>query len=206
MWHTYIGKFNGIGVRDLFQRMFDDYGALTRLPAIFGRPALVISFEPDDFEKIFRTEGVWPMRRGIETFEYYRKKVRPEVFKGYAGLASDQGETWGKLRTVVNPVMMQPKVTKSYVEPVDAISREFIGKVRRMRDGKGEMPDDFGQELNQWSMESIGVIALDQRLGVMADERQPETEQIIKVLCGVLLGLFEFNDTIILLLFLIFRQ
>lgn len=142
-----------------------------------------MSFDPDTFETIFRTEGAWPTRRGFDVFAYYRRNVRPEVFKGYVGLLSDQGETWGKMRTAVNPAMMQPRVIKSYVKPVDEVAQEFVDKMRRMQDGNGEMPDDFGQELNQWALESIGLIALDQRLGVMADVRPPEGEQLIKVNC-----------------------
>lgn len=148
---------------------------------MFGKQTLIMSFDPDNIEKVFRTEGVWPVRRGIDTFGHYRKKIRPEVFKGYAGLVSDQGETWSKMRMAVNPVMMQPRVVKSYVQPVDVVACEFIEKIHRLRDANGEMPDDFGQELNQWALESIGVIALEQRLGVMADVRLPETEQVIKV-------------------------
>lgn len=175
------GKFSKLGVRDLHKRILVEYGPLVKFPGLFGKPTMVISYDPAHFEKVFRTEGVWPVRRGIYTFGYYRQKVRPEVFKGYAGLVSDQGETWSKMRTAVNPVMMQPRVIKSYVEPVDTVAREFVAKMRQMRDGNGEMPDDFAQELNQWSLESIGVIALEQRLGVMADVRLPETEAVIKV-------------------------
>lgn len=142
---------------------------------------MVFTFDPDHFEKVFRTEGLWPVRRGIDTFEYYRKKVRPEVFKDMGGLVSDQGETWLKMRSAVNPVMMHPKIVKSYIEPVDMVARDFVKKIRLMRDAKDEMPDDFGNELNLWALESIGVIALDQRLGVLAFERNPDTEQIIKV-------------------------
>lgn len=175
------GKYYKIDLHELHRRLWTEYGTLVKLPGLFGRATIIMTYDPAHFEKIFRTEGAWPKRRGIETFAYYRMKVRPDVFKGCGGLVSDQGEAWGRMRTAVNPVMMQPRVIKSYVEPVDVVAREFVAKMSRMRDGNGEMPDDFGQELNQWSLESIGVIALEQRLGAMAEVRQPETDAVIKV-------------------------
>lgn len=148
---------------------------------------MLFSFNPANYEKIFRTEGAWPVRRGLHSFEYYRKKVRPEVFKDMGGLVSDQGETWFNMRMAVNPVMMQPKIVKAYIAPVDEVARDFVNKIKIMRNADNEMPDDFGNELNQWALESIGVIALDQRLGVMSFEKNSETEAIIKVCSKTLL-------------------
>lgn len=39
----------------------------------------------------------------------------------------------------------------------------------RLRDSNQEMPADFMDELNKWSLESIGSIALDSRLGCLED-------------------------------------
>lgn len=36
-----------------------------------------------------------------------------------------------------------------------------------IQDGKGEMPANFGEYLNRWSLESITAIVLDKRLGLM---------------------------------------
>lgn len=159
----------------------NDFGPTVKLPGMFGKRTIVLTYNPANFEKIFRTEGIWPIRRGNDTFEYYRKQVRPEVFKGRGGLLGDQGEEWGKMRMVVNPVMMQPKVARAYVDPVDLVARDFVAQIREILDSNQELPDDFGSMMNEWSLESIGVIALDHRLGVMSKERNQETENIIKV-------------------------
>lgn len=99
--------------------MNEKYGKVCRIPAMFGRPPMVFTFDPILSQKIYSADGAWPFRRGVETFDYYRTKVRPEVFNDMGGLVSDQGETWYKLRTKVNPVMMQPRTVKSYIDPVD---------------------------------------------------------------------------------------
>lgn len=96
-------------------------------------------------------------------------KVRPDVFKNMGGLVSEQGQSWATLRHKVNPVMLQPKTVKSYIPQVDEIAREFLQMATGSRDANNELPATFGNDLNKWSLESIGAIALDQRLGVLME-------------------------------------
>lgn len=151
------------------------------MPGILGKRDIVFTFDPENFEKIFRTEGAWPARRGKDAFEHYRKTIRPEVFKGMGGLFGDQGEQWLKMRLATNPIMMKPQIVRSYVDPIDQVAREFIDKIKLMRDANDEMPDEFGNELCQWALETICLIALDQRLGVISMNKNPEAAALIKV-------------------------
>lgn len=159
----------------------DEYGDLTKLPGLFGKRDILITFNPENAEKVFRTEGKWPVRRGLDTFEYYRKNYRADIFKDMGGLVMDQGETWFKLRSAANPVMLQPKTVNSYIPVVDEVATDFVEKIKGLRKTNDEMPDDFGMELNQWALESIGIIALEKRLGVMSSEKPPEVEKLNRV-------------------------
>lgn len=67
----------------------DSYGDLVRMPGLFGKRDMLLSFHPDDYETLFRNEGQWPLRRGLDTFGYYRMHVRPDVFKGKGGLVAE---------------------------------------------------------------------------------------------------------------------
>ncbi|XP_055539504.1 cytochrome P450 CYP12A2-like isoform X1 [Wyeomyia smithii] len=156
------------------------YGDLLRMPAAFGRKEILLSFNPDDFQKLFRAEGPWPIRRTSDSLIYYRKKLRPDIFHGMGGLLSEHGEPWHKFRTVVNPVMMQPKTIKLYVDKVDVVSREFMEIMKSIRDEKNELPADFDQWLNRWSLESMGMLAMDTRLGVLGEHLSEEAEYILK--------------------------
>lgn len=158
------------------------YGDILKMPGLFGKRELLMAFDPKIFEIVYRTEGNWPFRRALETFEYYRKNVRPDFFGGTAGLISDQGEPWANMRKTVQPVMLKPKSIKSYVPSVDDVTREFIAKIHTMRDGNNEMPADFSNEMALWAIESIGLIAMDTRLGVMERNRNDEADGLIKVL------------------------
>lgn len=164
------GVYHGLSIAQLMSKLRDEYGLLVKFPGMFGRRDMIFAFEPRDFEKVYRTEGIWPLRRGLETFVHYRKQVRPELFKDMGGLLSEQGQTWSSMRSKANPVMMQPKTVKIYIPQVDEVAREFVELSKANRDANNELPADFGHELNKWALESIGVIALDQRLGVLVGD------------------------------------
>ncbi|XP_055641942.1 cytochrome P450 12b1, mitochondrial-like [Toxorhynchites rutilus septentrionalis] len=174
------GRYYNATLPELQRRLRQDYGDLVRLPGVFGRADNIMSFSPDDFEKVFRTEGTWPVRRAIDTFVYYRRNVRQDVFKGLGGLVTEQGENWQFFRSIVNPVMLQPKTVKMYVDKLDEVSRDFTKIMKNLRDEKNEMPADFNQWLNRWALETMGVMALDTRLGILEKNKSDEAEHIVK--------------------------
>lgn len=167
---------------DLCSVLHSQYGDIVRLPGLFGKQESVFTFRPEMMEKIFRTEGIYPERRGLETFIYYRKKVRPDIFGGLGGLLTESGHNWYDARKKTNPVMLQPRAVKIYVEKVDQVACDFIDRIRKLRNKEtNEMSNKFGYELNKWAMESIGVIALDERLGALSDDL-PEGQKIVEVI------------------------
>ncbi|XP_053692436.1 cytochrome P450 12b1, mitochondrial-like [Sabethes cyaneus] len=173
------GPLHNVSLVNIHEFFREKYGDLLRMPAAFGRKEILLSFNPDDYQKLFRADGQWPIRPALASFVYYRKKLRPEVFHGLGGLVSEQGEPWQTFRTAVNPVMMQPKVIKLYVNKVDAVAREFMEIMKIIRDDKNELPADFNQWLNRWALESMGVLALDTRLGVLGEQLSDEAEHIV---------------------------
>lgn len=79
--------------------------------------------------------------------------------------------------------MMQPKTVKSYVPVVESIADEFVERIRQIRDKNLEVPGDFANETNKWSLESISSIALDQRLNLLTADQQDSNsdgQQLIK--------------------------
>lgn len=68
--------------------MREQYGDITKFPAMFGRPEMVMTFNTNDVEKVFRFEGKFPHRRTMETLEHYRQNVRPDIYSEYGSLIS----------------------------------------------------------------------------------------------------------------------
>lgn len=122
------------------------YGDLVMIPAMFGREEMLLSYDPSTIEKVFRTEGEWPVRIKLEMFEYYRKQYRPEVFKNYGSLANDNGEEWFKFRSKANPVLLPPKTVKMYIGKIDDVAKDLIDQIREIRNPETlEAPDTFGR-------------------------------------------------------------
>lgn len=71
------------------------------------------------------------------------------------------------MRTAVNPILMQPKLVKSYIPTIDGIVNDFMKNIEDIQDENGEMPANFTDYLNRWSLESITAISLETRLGLM---------------------------------------
>lgn len=157
-----------------------EYGNIIRFPGSFGRKDIIFTYDVKHFETVFRTEGAWPYRRPF-AFEYFRKYVRPDVYKSYIGLVNDQGEAWAHMRSAVNPVMLKPKTVKAYIPAMDDIALEFVARMKAISDANHEMPSNFDFELKKWALESVAVIALEQRLGVITNDKDPESQRIIKV-------------------------
>lgn len=179
----FAGKYHGMQITEMHQAWKNLYGDIVRIPGFLGRSDTILTYDPAMVEKVFRTEGPLPIRRGLESFNYYRKKVRPEVFGDVGGLLSEDGDKWWNIRSKANPVLLQPKTVKMYVEKVDQVAQEFILKTKQERDAETlEMRNQFGHELNRWALESIGVIALDERLGALWDSgTSEEGQQVIEV-------------------------
>uniref|UniRef100_A0A182QCA7 Cytochrome P450 n=1 Tax=Anopheles farauti TaxID=69004 RepID=A0A182QCA7_9DIPT len=179
------GRYDNLNVTELYTRWREDYGDLIRIKGMLGRSDIIVSYRPEDFEKVFRTEGAWPIRRSAETLSYYREKVRPEVFGELSGLLTTQGETWQNVRTLVNPTMMQPRIERLYVDKVDTLAREFLAIVAELRDEKNELPANFDQWLNRWSLETTGLLAMDTRLGVLSADQTAHNSSILSLVRNI---------------------
>lgn len=55
-------------------------------------------------------------------------------------------------------------------------------RIKQIRDDKFEAPDNFLNEMNKWSLESIARIALETRLGILTNiEKNSDAQKFIEV-------------------------
>lgn len=95
---------------------------------------------------------------------------------------------------VINPIMMQPKLVKSYIPTIDNIVKDFIANIPSIQDDKAEMPANFNEYLNRWSLESIAAIVLEKRLGLMNFQNiTDDALKIVKVIRKILTLSVEFE-------------
>lgn len=89
------------------------------------------------------------------------------------------------MRSVVNPILMQPRIVKSYIPIIDQIVMEFFENIPKLQDKNGEMPGNFHEFLNRWSLESITAITLEKRLNLM-NFKENEGEKIQRAIRKIL--------------------
>ncbi|XP_037942818.1 cytochrome P450 CYP12A2-like, partial [Teleopsis dalmanni] len=194
------GDYHKLNSVKMMYKFHDKYGDICLMPAVFGRPPMLLTFNPADFETVFRNEGIWPDRPGSETLAYHREKHRVDFFQGTDGLISTKGEKWGTFRSAVNPVLMQPKNAKFYIHKMCKINSEFVDRIREIRDPQTlEVPANFEDEINRWTFESVSVVALDKQLGLIKTNRNdPGARKLFKIITEFfyLAGQLEFKPPV----------
>ncbi|XP_057319460.1 cytochrome P450 CYP12A2-like isoform X2 [Microplitis mediator] len=172
----YIGEYGNMPLYEQMKSLNKQYGNIVKLSGVFGRRPSVFLYDPEQCEKMYRLEGVWPMRIAIETMCKYRER-NSKVYKGKLGLVGSQGKAWHEFRKNVNQHMMQPRSIKPHVAQVDQVANDFITRIRKLRDVKSfKLPATFNNEMNKWALESICMIAMDHRLGSFEDGLTADSE------------------------------
>lgn len=111
----------------------------------------------------------------------YKNKLRRDFFGDVGGLISVHGEPWRKFRSRVQNPFLQLKTVRQYVKPLEIVTDDFLNRCERLLDGSNELPADFDNEIHKFSLECIGLILLDARLGCLEDKlgKHSEPQKII---------------------------
>lgn len=80
------GPYTNLDSVKLMSAFRNELGSIGVIKGIFGRPDVVLCHNPQDFEKVYRNEGIWPNRPIMVTLYYYRSVLRKEIFQGVEGL------------------------------------------------------------------------------------------------------------------------
>ncbi|XP_075234243.1 putative cytochrome P450 49a1 [Lycorma delicatula] len=165
----YIGDYKIEEVDKVSLRLNKQYGDIVKIAGLMGRPDMVFLFNADDIEKVFRSEELMPHRPSMPSLNYYKHVLRKDFFGNNAGVIAVHGENWYNFRTKVQQPMLQPRTAKLYISAIEETALSFIERIRKIRDNKNEVPNDFLNEIHKWSLESIARVALNTRLGCFDD-------------------------------------
>ncbi|XP_014484538.1 PREDICTED: probable cytochrome P450 12b2, mitochondrial [Dinoponera quadriceps] len=177
----YIGEYAEENLVNQLLMLRDEFGDVVKLEGLPGRLPGVFIFDPELCQTMQRLEGTWPVRIAMECLHHYRVN-RPDIYGDQVGLATGQGKSWQDFRTKVNQHMMQPRVVRSYVTQINDMTVEFMEKMRVLRNPDTlELPGDYINELCKWSLEAIGIIALDCRLGCLKPDLAADSEPQIMI-------------------------
>lgn len=171
----YIGMYKIEEIDKMSVRLRAKHGDIVRIGGLLGRPDMVFLYDADEIEKVFRNEELMPYRPSMPSLNYYKHTLRKDFFGDTAGVIAVHGQQWYDFRSKVQQPMLQPRVAKLYVRPIEETAIAFVQRIKSIRDSNLEMPSDFLNEIHKWSLESIARVALDVRLGCL-DENVSQTE------------------------------
>ncbi|KAL1114833.1 hypothetical protein AAG570_007657 [Ranatra chinensis] len=168
-WRVFpiIGQYQISDVGRISRLLYDAYGDIVKLSGLIGRPDLLFVFDADEIEKVYRQEGDTPYRPSMPCLVKYKSDIRRDFFGRLAGVVGVHGEPWREFRTKVQKPILQLQTVKKYIEPIENVTNCFIDRMVDMRDENYELPADFDNEIHKWSLECIGQVALDVRLGCL---------------------------------------
>lgn len=81
------GEYGAYDVTTQLRILRDRYGDIVKLDGVMNRRACILLFSSELCEKMYRVEGIWPMRIGMECLHHYRKN-REHIYDKQYGLAT----------------------------------------------------------------------------------------------------------------------
>lgn len=168
-----------------WQAVRDEFGPIFRkdMP---GHSRLVFITQPEDLETLLRATLYNPLRPAMASLKRVRSDggadgkhhAHDHLFQGRAGILAEQGEEWWRVRRVVQRPLTASPLVAQYLPEMDNVAKDFVAKIRAIRDQRsGEVPETFNTELYKWSLESLGTIALNRRLGCLQEPQQEEASE-----------------------------
>ncbi|KAF4519781.1 hypothetical protein B566_EDAN009031 [Ephemera danica] len=173
-----FSKYDSSNLMKLHTQLQAEFGNIVKFSDIGPIHDLVFVYNPEDVERVFRSESLWPERPSFRSLLQYRQVTRKDFFEGLSGVLVDQGKAWQEARSKVNPVLMQTKTVQLYTSHIDGVAEDFIARrvMPEFIKKTNELPDDFLNELHKWALESIAMVALDTRLGCLEPSLAPDSE------------------------------
>jgi len=83
------GKYDFSDLTKAHRHIHNDYGNIARFSGLEPRRDLVMVYDANDIETVFRNEGIWPERPSLNCVKYYRQVARKDFFKGVGGLLNE---------------------------------------------------------------------------------------------------------------------
>lgn len=178
--YTRWGRYNLYQLHEASTDKYNRYGDLMKEEYQWRRP-VVHSFNPEDFEVIFRSQGRCPVRPPNEFVCKYRTE-HPLKYNS-VGLSNALGAEWHTLRMALAPVLLEMRNIAELATWQEEICDDFAEYVRWLRDPETLEVSCIQDILSRLALESIFRLCLDTRLGCLQPSQleQGEASTVIAV-------------------------
>ncbi|CAG4955952.1 unnamed protein product [Colias eurytheme] len=160
------------------------FGPIVKLDGMFGRANMLILYEPEHYDQVYRAEDVNPSRPGFQTLVYYRTVLKKSRFGGVQGLTSAEGSQWRDFRSKVNPIFLKPKLVKLYAPALNDIADDFISRLLKNADNSEILNAKFHDDITRCSLESIAFVSLGSRIGCLRDNLTEDDPALALITCA----------------------
>ncbi|XP_066492272.1 cholesterol side-chain cleavage enzyme, mitochondrial [Tiliqua scincoides] len=132
--------------------------------------------DPEDAAILFKSEGRYPKRLMIPSWQAYRD-FRNKAY----GVLLKTGESWRHDRMILNKEAMSLKVIDNFVPLLNEVGEDFIKRVHMQikKSGQGRWTADLTNELFRFALESVCNVLYGTRLGLLEDFIDPEAQRFI---------------------------
>uniref|UniRef100_A0A8C5WG10 Cholesterol side-chain cleavage enzyme, mitochondrial n=1 Tax=Leptobrachium leishanense TaxID=445787 RepID=A0A8C5WG10_9ANUR len=131
---------------------------------------------PEDAADLFQVEGPYPERFKIKPWYEYRDYRN----KRY-GVLLKSGEEWRSHRLTLNREVLSVEGMGRFLPLLDSVGQDFIRRAHTQveRSARGKWTADLTEELFRFALESVGYVLYGQRLGLLQDYIDPESQKFI---------------------------
>ncbi|XP_063782524.1 cholesterol side-chain cleavage enzyme, mitochondrial [Pseudophryne corroboree] len=131
---------------------------------------------PEDAASLFQVEGIHPERLRVQPwFEYrdYRNKKYGVLLKS--------GEEWRCQRLILNREVLSVAGMNRFLPLLDSVGQDFVRRVYTQveKSNRGKWTADLTNELFRFALESVSYVLYGQRLGLLQDYINPESQKFI---------------------------
>ena len=118
------------------------------------------------------------------TFEQYKmmRESRKDLFPENTGMLFEDGEKWQNIRSKVQQDLMRPKSAMYYLDEIQNVAQDFIKLIEEKRlSNDRNIIENFLPDIYRYTLESICVIAIEQRIGCLKNDSSTLDSEIAKM-------------------------
>ncbi|KAE8617271.1 hypothetical protein XENTR_v10009018 [Xenopus tropicalis] len=131
---------------------------------------------PEDAATLFHVEGLHPERLRVPPWYEYRDYRNRRY-----GVLLKKGEDWRSHRIALNREVLSMSAMSRFLPLLDSVGQDFVHRahIQVERSGRGKWTADLTNELFRFALESVCYVLYGQRLGLLQDYIDPESQQFI---------------------------
>lgn len=172
--YTLFGKYSFDRIYEAFDQRSKLYGTIYKEK--LGPITFVHVSDPKEIMKILQNEPEYPNRLRPPILEALCK------FDDYPAGFLGNGHEWWNYRQPVQKILTSPSAGSAYLSAQISVADDLVKYIDQISDENGFVPNTLNT-LMKYTMESIGVVAFDSRIGIFENgEIRADAEKLLTLL------------------------